>query len=515
MRVDVLVAEIGSTVTKVHAFRDLDTRRPRWLGSGSAPTTVRQGDVTVGLRRATAELASRLGEPVEWGRMLAASSAAGGLRMSVHGLVRDMTVRAAREAALGAGAILDLVTAGPLGPTEVDLLRRLEPGIVLLAGGVEDGDREVVVHNAQAVASSGVRAPVVYAGNSAAREEAVSALRRAGLEVTVVANVYPRLDQLEVEPARRAIQEVFERHIVAAPGMERVRDLVGGTIRPTPGAVMQAARALRPSLGDLVVLDVGGATTDVHSVTDGSTEVRRLLVHPEPVAKRTVEGDLGVYVNARNVVRLAGEEEVAAYMAALGWRPPGGSGAGGSGGGLLPDPPAAARAVRDLLDRLEPMPPERTEPDQAFLVEALAWIAAETALVRHAGRLHFLFGPTGRLTVAEGKDLTEVEWLIGTGGPLTRFPHGRRTLSRLAGVGPGRVEARVRRGAFGAGPVAGSAGPPGGYLLPGSGARPLLDSRYVLAVLGVLHDEYPEAAEVLLRESLPDRPGDGGGPPRG
>lgn len=491
MRVDVLVAEIGSTVTKVHAFRGLDTARPEWLGHGVSATTVGEGDVTAGLRGAVADLETTLGQRLEWGRMLAASSAAGGLRMTVHGLVTDMTVRAGREAALGAGAILDLVTAGKMEQTDITALTRARPGIILLAGGVEGGDREVIVHNARAIAGSGVRAPVVYAGNGAALAPAVAALRDGGLEVKVVPNVYPRLDHLDIEPARRAIQEVFEEHIVRAPGMERVREMVGGTIRPTPGAVMEASRALREVLGDLVVIDVGGATTDVHSVTAGSAEIARVQIHPEPEAKRTVEGDLGVYVNAVNVVRLAGRETVAACMAELAADRAGDS----------------VAAVDAALVRLRPLPPEAMDAEMSVFVETLARLAAETAIVRHAGRLRHLFGPTGRVTVAEGKDLSQVEWLVGTGGALARFPNARATLSRLAAMPPRVVEERGR----GAAPL-GAAGPAAGLsLLPGPAARPLLDKKYVLAVLGVLHRDYPEAALALLRESFQTDTA-GGGP---
>lgn len=484
MRVDALVAEIGSTVTKVHAFTGLATPRPAWVGSGAALTTVTQGDVTDGLGRAVRVLSESLGGEVCWDRMMAASSAAGGLRMTVHGLVYDMTVRAAREAALGAGAIIDLVTAGKMGPPELEALRRARPGIILLSGGLENGDREVVIHNAREIACLGPLAPVIYAGNSAARAEAVRPLEAAGLKVYVVPNVYPRLDQLDTEPARRVIQAVFEEHIILAPGMERVREMVGGPIRPTPGAVMEAARVLRDLIGDLVVLDVGGATTDVHSVTDGSVEIRRVQIHPEPAAKRTVEGDLGVYVNAANIVRLAGEDVVAAYRAEMSPPAPGAE-----------DPMRAA--------------PGAEEPVLAAHVEALARIAAEIALVRHAGRLRYLFGPTGRVTVAEGKDLTEVEWLVGTGGPLVRFPHGRETLERLAGMTPAAVETVRRRGESPAGGY-GPAGPAAAHLLPGRGARPLLDKRYIMAALGVLHQEYPEAAATLLRESfVPENAGGG------
>ncbi len=487
MRADALVAEIGSTVTKVHAFSGLDGSRPQWVGGGAAPTTAAQGDVTTGLRAAVGDLSRRLGEDVTWERMLAASSAAGGLRMAVHGLVYDMTVRAAREAALGAGAIIELVTVGKLGAEETDVLRRLRPGIILLAGGLEGGDREVVVHNAREIAGLRLGVPVVYAGNSAARAEVSGILGAAGVKVTVVPNVYPRLDLLDIEPARRAIQAVFEEHIILAPGMERVRDMVGGAIRPTPGAVMEAARLLRELLGDLVVIDVGGATTDVHSVTDGSTEIKRIQLHPEPVAKRTVEGDLGVYVNAANVVRLAGEDAVAEHMSA--------------------GPPD----VGDLLARAVPVPPEDTDPEVSAFIAALTRLAAETALVRHAGVLRHLFGPTGRLTVAEGKDLTEVEWLVGTGGPLVRFPWGSRVLAALAGMPTAAALAARRRGGGSDTPGFEPGGPPASLLLPGRGARPVIDRRYLMAVLGVLHQEYPEAARALLRESVVPEAGGGEG----
>lgn len=74
---------------------------------------------------------------------------------------------------------------------------------------------------------------------------------------------------------------------------------------------MESAKLLYEYLGDLIVLDVGGATTDLHSVTVESDEVARILVSPEPKAKRTVEGDLGVFVNMPNIVEILGKERIA------------------------------------------------------------------------------------------------------------------------------------------------------------------------------------------------------------
>ena len=105
--------------------------------------------------------------------------------------------------------------------------------------------------------------------------------------------MYPAVDELDIVPARAVIHDAFEEHITHAPGMERIGEVVNGSILPTPGAVLIAAELLAEDLGDLVVVDVGGATTDVHSITDGSPEIAALTIEPQPHSKRTVEGDLG------------------------------------------------------------------------------------------------------------------------------------------------------------------------------------------------------------------------------
>jgi uncharacterized protein (TIGR01319 family) len=119
--------------------------------------------------------------------------------------------------------------------------------------------------------------------------------------------VYPRLDELNLEPVRRVIQDVFARHSIIAPGMEQVKAMVTGHVMPTPGAVMRFTELLADVLGDILTIEVGGATTNVHSVTEGSPAYVKLMVAPEPRSKRTVEGDLGVYINAAHIVAAAGE----------------------------------------------------------------------------------------------------------------------------------------------------------------------------------------------------------------
>ncbi len=448
MKVAVLVAEIGSTTTVVNAFDGIGGPCPKFIGQGQAFTSVLQGDVTVGLKGAVEDLRSSLGvDEITWGEMLATSSAAGGLRMSVHGLVYDMTVRAAKEAALGAGGILKHVTAGRMRRTDLKKISDIRPNIILVAGGVDYGERDTALHNFEMVAELGLDIPVIYAGNVENHEEVREIAEEKGIRLYVVENVYPKVDQLNVEPTRAVIQQVFEEHIIHAPGMTTVRDMIDGPILPTPGAVMEAAKVLKEAIGDLVVFDVGGATTDVHSVTEGSEEITRLLISPEPEAKRTVEGDLGVFVNMGHIVETMGREE------------------------LLKEFPD----LDELLAGAKPIPD--TDRSKAF-VERLTTEAMLTAMERHAGRLRQLYGATGKRTIAEGKDLTAVKYVVGTGGALTRLPHHREILAMAAGYGKGLE------------------------LYPKREARVLVDNHYIMASLGVLSKRHPEDALKLMLSSL-------------
>ena len=451
MNIDVLVAEIGSTTTLVNAFAGINTDEPRFIGQGQAPTSVLEGDVRIGLEGAVEDLKNRLGlDKIEYGEMLATSSAAGGLRMCVHGLVYDMTVKAAQAAALGAGAIVTMATAGKMSEYDIEDLVASRPNLILLAGGTDYGERETALYNAARIAETGLKAPVIYAGNVQNQRAVMDIFKNAGVSCTVTENVYPKLDKLNIEPARKIIHKVFEEHIIKAPGMEHIRDMVTGSIMPTPGAVMEAVQLIYNEIGDVVAVDIGGATTDVHSVTGGSEEIGILMTSPEPFAKRTVEGDLGLYVNAKNLIERIGES---ALQNELGID------------------------MEAVMANYLPIP--KTE-GQFKLTERLCREAGLVALERHAGALRYIYTPSGRKTVAEGKDLTAVKTIIGTGGALTRLPHREQLLRALADCNA-----------------------TGMMLYPKpSKIRLLFDDDYIMASLGVMSKHYPEAALKLMKRSL-------------
>jgi len=393
--------------------------------------------VSIGLDAAKADLARLLGVlDVTYDRFLATSSAAGGLRMTVHGLVYDMTVKAGQEAALGAGARIIHATAGKLSDFDLADIERANPNLIMLAGGTDFGDREVAVYNAQRLLLLSVASPVIYCGNIQNHGIVKEMFDKAGRKLYITENVYPRLDELNVEPVRRLIHQAFEENITNAAGMENIRKIVDGTIMPTPGAVMEAAAILRDIAGDLVVIDIGGATTDIHSVTDGDEDVAAIQTTPEPVAKRTVEGDLGLYVSAQSLANLAGI------------------------------------SIENLL------PPIPSTPAELALAAEMAEHAGKIAMMRHVGHFRHSYNPKGRQTHAVGKDLTAVKYLVATGGALTRLPAAREIMEKFAKINTNSSILFPKV----------------------DNLKILTDRSYIMASLGVLSREYPTEARALVEK---------------
>lgn len=164
MYIDVLVAEIGSTTTIVNAFQ-IKTDNPKFLGRGVSNTTV-DTDVNIGLEIAILELAKNMNvDSISYGEMFASSSAAGGLRMTVHGLVYEMTVRASKEAALNAGANIHLVTANKITKENLEKIKSINPNIILIAGGTDYGEKETAIYNVEEILKLNLKIPIIYAGN--------------------------------------------------------------------------------------------------------------------------------------------------------------------------------------------------------------------------------------------------------------------------------------------------------------------------------------------------------------
>lgn len=353
-------ADVGSTYTKVAV---VDLAGGALVGSASHPTTVGT-DVLDGLDAAV-RAAGGAGHP-----LLVCSSAGGGLRLAVVGYERLVTARAAQQVGLTAGARVVHVAAGRLDGAGIAGLRAARPDVVLLVGGTDGGDADVLTHNGRRLATARLRVPVVLAGNADARDAVVAALTGRGVPVTATENVLPRIGVLNPAPARAALREVFLRHVIGGKKLSRGGRFASLVRGATPDVVLTGVELLADELGtDLAVVDVGGATTDVYSVLtpDGT----RPAVAGTLWRSRTVEGDLGMRWSATGVVEAAVAERLLPAAGAL----------------------AAAAAAR-VAD------PGLVAVDDAE--ERIATLAATLALRRH-----------GR-----GRDLRDVRLVIGSGGVL-------------------------------------------------------------------------------------------------
>ncbi|MDP9397751.1 MAG: glutamate mutase L, partial [Actinomycetota bacterium] len=297
--------DVGSTFTK-GALVELPSGR--LLGTAAHPTTA-GGDVLRGLDAVLAELGATGGDEV-----LVCSSAGGGLRLAVVGNERAITAEAGRRVGLSAGARVVHVSAGPLDDGGVERLLDDRPDVVLLVGGTDGGNAEVLLHNAAALGRSRLRAPVVVAGNVKARDEVARLLGRGGHRSVPVANVLPCIGVLDPEPARSAIRAVFVQHVIGGKGLSPDPRFAGLVRAATPDAVLTGVELLADATGDVIVVDVGGATTDVYSAVtpDPEEAVLRREVVEVLWRGRTVEGDLGLRWNAVGVLAAASQERLLA-----------------------------------------------------------------------------------------------------------------------------------------------------------------------------------------------------------
>lgn len=466
-----LLIDFGSTYTKLRA---VDLESARVVGTAQGPSTV-GSDVTVGLDAALDNLASAMGKLPEFAHRLASSSAAGGLKMVTIGLVPELTAKAARLAALGAGAKLASTYAFELTDGDVKDIVDGAPDMVLLSGGTDGGNRKVIEHNAGRLAESALACPIVVAGNRSAADDIERRLAAAGKTVIVTENVMPRHLELNIEPAREAIRQLFIRHIVHAKGIDKAQDRLDAVLMPTPAAVLKGARLLAegsgdaPGLGPLVVVDIGGATTDVHSICDGAPSESGVVYHglPEPFAKRTVEGDLGMRHTARHVVEAAGRD---AFASAGGWSEP--------------EIEAMLTAIDADVERLPASAAERAFDAQ------LARTATRLSVTRHAGTHETVYAATGPVTMQRGKDLGDVATIIGTGGVLVHADDAGAILGAALASADAPLSLRPRA------------------------ARLMLDMDYALYACGLLAEAAPDAALAMglagLHDILDIEPGETG-----
>ncbi|MBO5317490.1 MAG: glutamate mutase L [Oscillospiraceae bacterium] len=453
----VLLIDFGSTYTKLTAV-DLDGEEI--LGTAAAYTTV-QTDINDGLSEGLRLLEEKTGK-VEYSKCFACSSAAGGLRMVTSGLVPELTGEAAKLASLGAGAKVVGIYAFQLTEDDLADIQAAKPDIFLLVGGTDGGNTECILHNAKMLATLPASFPIVVAGNRTAARECQRILE--GHEVYVCPNVMPKFGVLHIEPTQKQIREIFLNRIIQAKGLSKTAQLLSDIMMPTPSAVLQAMNLLaqgcegEAGIGDLVAVDVGGATTDVYSIADGMPEHMNTVYKglPEPFAKRTVEGDIGMRYSIQGVVDAAGLNRVSELS------------------GLTEE--RVTELVDELKENTDKVP--GGDPELEALDYALASLAIEEAVSRHAGTIEETYTMMGLTYVQSGKNLTKVKQIVVTGGSLI---HTKRTaeIASHALYSPAQPAS-----------------------LRPKAADVWVDRTYILAAMGLLSSHYPQTALRIMKKEL-------------
>jgi uncharacterized protein (TIGR01319 family) len=384
--------------------------------------------------------------------------------MITCGLVPSLTAEAARLASLGAGAKIIKVFSYELTGEDVIEIGALKPDILLLTGGVDGGNKECILHNARMLAAMPATFPIIIAGNRGAAAECENILAATGRELIRCPNVMPALNKLNIEPVQEEIRRLFLRRIIQAKGLSREQALVSGILMPTPSAVKRALELLsggtdaQKGLGELVAVDLGGATTDVYSVAKGLPQRSGDVVMkglPEPESKRTVEGDIGMRYSSAGVLEAAGAEKLAMLS------------------GLSAE--KVRTGVAYLTAHPEALPASEEDSSLDF---GLAAAAIETAVTRHSGTIEEAYTPAGRVFVQTGKDLSGVKRLILTGGAVIHNTRAGDLAALALFNNENPASLRPRK------------------------AELYIDKSYILAAMGLLAETWPDKALSIMKKEI-------------
>jgi uncharacterized protein (TIGR01319 family) len=454
-----LTADIGSTYTKLAAT---DSESGSILGTACAFTTIGT-DVREGFHAALRKLESAIGE-LSYDRLICCSSAAGGLKMVALGLVPELTAKAARLAASSAGAKVVKTYSFEISMAEQMEIEKISPDLILLCGGTDGGNREVITFNAKRLCLIKGDFAIIAAGNKSASHELQDIFTSSGKQFVITENVMPEFNKLNIEPARKCIEELFINRIVEAKGLSLLQKMSGYEIIPTPLAVMRACELLskgaagESGMGDLMAVDLGGATTDIYSMSEGRPSLENMLPKglPEPYAKRSVEGDLGMRYSLPSLKEATDIRIISA----------------------LSDVPADQ--VEEWLDQCIANPDTVAVEDspQQRVEEALARVAIEIATERHSGVVESVYTPLGQMFALTGKDLSEVPAVIGIGGALINSKDPVKILAGSKYDSQRFMYAKPRRPKY------------------------YLDSKYIFASMGLLSSVDPMLALKILKREL-------------
>ena len=405
-----LTVDFGSTYTKLTA---IDAAVGEVVGTANAFTTI-ETDVEIGFNNALQNLENKIGK-FEYDELLCCSSAAGGLKMVALGLVPELTAKAAKMAAASAGAKVVRTYSYEISKQEQDEIFEINPDLVLLCGGTDGGNKEVILSNAKHLCNINRNFSIIAAGNKSASNELENIFNDSDKNFVITENVMPHFNSLNTAPAKEAIKNLFIKKIVEAKGLAKIQEMTKFEIIPTPLAVLIGCELLSKGtnktagIGEFLAIDIGGATTDVYSMAKGSPTLDNVMEKglPEPFSKRTVEGDLGMRYSLKHIYE---QIDIEKFLTSNNFT-------------------VTESEVADWVEKCTVSPEIIAKTEKEILIEeALAKSAIEIAVERHSGIMEKTYTPIGEVFSLTGKDLSEIPFVIGIGGAIINSPNPEKIL---------------------------------------------------------------------------------------
>ncbi|GHU81298.1 methylaspartate mutase [Spirochaetia bacterium] len=467
-----ILLDFGSTFTKA-AVVDVDEKRVIYTTKTVSTVST---DARIAMEACYANIKAEIGNSAfEAARKMATSSAAGGLRMVVAGLTYSLSLAAGKNAAFGAGAKILKTFARRLTPEDIAEIESLNVEIILICGGYEEGNIQDILHNVDMLSKSKISVPFIYAGNSTAAKAASGCLRAYNKTRYISQNIIPRIGVLNARPTEQIIRSIFLERIVNMKGLGTIKSGLDNAIIPTPAAVLEAGNLLScgtktsPGLGPLMVVDIGGATTDVHTFClPRSADNAKIIGSPEPYAKRTVEADLGMRESSCLIMEQIGYDNVSKEL------------------GISEEHLCAA--INNRVNNIGFLPENREqikdvyEEQELAIDHKLSVLASNIAVRRHAGCLEPRQSKVCSL-LQHGKNLEDIRLVIGTGGPIINSRNPAHILRETLKSDHDRKF---------------------NILLPKNIDRLVIDADYIMYAMGILKDYDPDVALTIMKNSLRD-----------
>lgn len=458
MRFAVLV-DFGSTYTKMVCV-NIEERKV--VATDKYPSTVSY-DAAIGLYQCFDAARAAIGdENFRSALKLATSSAAGGLRMAVVGLTKSLSIEAGRNASFSAGAKIVCSMAGLISEADLETIEGSEAEILLLCGGYEGGNTHGLLHNAEVLSESKLAIPVIYSGNSSVARDIRRIFISKGKECFLAENIIPDVSSLNIKPTADIIRELFMNRITNMKGVGSVQKEMDGPIVPTPAAILSAGELLcfgtknKTGMGTIMVADIGGATTDIYSyIENKSFSGAKIIGTPEPFAKRTVEGDMGMRESSICLVKEVGEKNFAERCG------------------------ISEIFLKEAIEKRTTFTDYIVDDCREKIIDHnIACYAVNISARRHAGYVAKEFSSGCRL-VQRGKNLTEIKTIVGTGGIIVNEDDAVSILENV------RINTLEK-----------------GHILLPEKINVLVDWDYVLFAAGLLRKYDEEAAFAIMERSL-------------